>query len=223
VTGDRRTTDHSDHSERPVQARSVATRAALLDAALESLVELGYAATTTIETARRAGVSRGAQLHHFPTRAQLLTAAVQHLLERRMAEFRESMAAVDPGADRLDAAVDLLWSMFQGPAFVAWVELWMAARTDPDLAASVVAMEQRFTDESRALFVEMFPPEPGDDPALYDIGRDFAFALMEGVVLQRFVRSRQRPASEYLDILKQMLRNLRARPDESHRDGGVEA
>ena len=69
---------------RPTQARSIATRTALLDAALETLAEKGYAATTTIETARRAGLSRGAQLHHFPTKAQLLTAAVDHLLVRRM-------------------------------------------------------------------------------------------------------------------------------------------
>src|SRR6478752_8634622 len=95
----------------PLQARSLATRAALLDAALESLADRGYAATTTIETARRAGVSRGAQLHHFPTRAQLLAASVEHLLERRMTEFRARLAGVDPGADRLDAALDLLWSM----------------------------------------------------------------------------------------------------------------
>jgi hypothetical protein len=95
--------------------------------------------------------------------------------------------------------------------------------TDPDLAASVVAMEQRFTVESRALFLEMFPPGTGDDSALYDIGRDFAFALMEGVVLQRLVPRGQRPASEYLDVLKQMLRSLRAPPGGPRRDGGAEA
>ena len=193
-----------------MQARSVATRTALLDAALESLVERGYAATTTIETARRAGVSRGAQLHHFPTRAQLVTAAVQHLLQRRMAEFREAIVQIDPGADLLDAAVDLLWSMFQGPAFAAWVELWIAARTDPELAAAVVAVELRFTHESRALFLEMFPPEAGGDPALFDIGRDFAFALMNGIALERLVPRGQRPASEYLEVLKRLFRLLLA-------------
>ena len=193
-------------TDRPAQARSISTRAALLDAALDSLVERGYAATTTIETARRAGVSRGAQLHHFATRAQLLTATVEHLLERRMAEFRAALATSDPGADLLDAAIDLLWSMFQGPAFAAWVELWIAARTDPELAATVVAMEVRFTDESRALFVELFRPEAGGDPALFDIGRDFAFALMTGVALQRLVPRGQRPATDYLEVLKRMSR-----------------
>ena len=199
--------------DRPAQARSVATRAALLDAALETVVERGYAATTTIETARRAGVSRGAQLHHFPTKGQLLTAAVQHLLERRLAEFRDALATVDPGADRLDVAADLLWSMFQGPAFVAWVELWIAARTDPELGAAVVDMDRRFTLESRAMFLEMFSVEVGGDPVLYDIGRDFAFALMTGVALQRLVPRGQRPATEYLEVLKRMWRLLDHQPD----------
>jgi AcrR family transcriptional regulator len=195
-----------------VQARSVATRTALLNAALDSLVEKGYPATTTIETARRAGVSRGAQLHHFPTKAQLMTAAVQHLLERRLAEFRAALAAIDPDADRLDAATDILWAMFQGSAFVAWAELWIAARTDRAVADAVVAMDVRFTDESRALVRELFPFDGGGDSVLYDIGRDFAFALMTGVALQRLVPRGHRPASDYLDVLKRALRLLHASP-----------
>lgn len=197
-------------TDRPVQARSVATRTALLDAALESLAEHGYAATTTIETARRAGVSRGAQLHHFPTRAELLTAAVQHLLQRRMDEFREALANFDSAADFLDASCDLVWSMFQGPAFAAWAELWIAARTDPELAVAVIAMDEQFTDESRALFLEVFPAEVASGGVLYDIGRDFAFALMTGVALQRLVPRGQRPAADYLEALKHMFRLLLA-------------
>ena len=200
-------------ANRPVQERSVATRAALLDAALECLVERGYAATTTIETARRAGVSRGAQQHHFPTKAELLTTVVEHLLDRRRAEFVDALALVDPASDRLDAAVDLLWSMFQGPVFVAWTELWVAARTDPALARTVVAMERRFTAETRAMFLEMFPAETGTDPILYDIGRDFAFAVMTGVALQRLFPHGERPASDYLDALKYLFRIARAGPD----------
>jgi AcrR family transcriptional regulator len=156
-------------------------------------------------------------LHHFPTKAQLLAAAVQELFEQRKAEFLAALADVDPGADHLDAAVDLLWSMFPGPVFVAWTELWIAARTDPELATTVVAMERRFTAETREMFAEMFPPEPGADPVFLDIGRDFAFAVMTGVALQRLFPHGERPASEYLDALKHMLRLARSQP-ESRRD-----
>jgi AcrR family transcriptional regulator len=193
-----------------VQERSVATRAALLDAAIECLVELGYAATTTIETVRRAGVSRGAQLHHFPTKAHLLAAAVEHLFDRRRAEFLEAFEAIHPKANRLDAALDLLWSMFQGPAFVAWTELWVAARTDPELAATVLDVERRFTAETRTMFSELFPDETASGTLLHEIGRDFAFAVMTGVALQRLHPEGRRPASDYVDVLKAVFHMVRA-------------
>jgi AcrR family transcriptional regulator len=192
--------------DRRVQERSLATRAALLDAAIECLVDRGYAATTTIETARRAGVSRGAQLHHFPTKARLLATAVEHLFDRRRAEFIEALARIDPQADRLDAALDLLWSMFQGPAFIAWTELWVAARTDPELAVTVVAVERRFTAETRTMFAELFPAASESEGPLHDIARDFAFAVMSGVAMQRLFPHGERPASDYLDALKRVFR-----------------
>ena len=196
-----------DGDGRRPQSRGLATRAALLDAALECLVENGYAATTTVEVAKRAGVSRGAQLHHFPTKAELLTAAVEHLRARRTAEFRKAFADSAPGAHRLDAAIDLLWSMFQGRTFVAWAELWLAARTDPDLRAAVVEMDDRFIAEEREIFGELFPPEAGVDPWFYEFGLGFAFALMDGLALQRLVpRDNQAPASEFIEALKAVTR-----------------
>src|SRR5439155_24817595 len=105
-----------------------------LDATLACLSELGYAGTTTTEIVRRAGVSRGAQVHHFPTKAELVVAAVEHLFARRHEEFRAAFAERER---TLDAALDLLWEMFQGPTFDAWLELVVAGRTDPELHAEV--------------------------------------------------------------------------------------
>src|SRR3954470_6782757 len=128
-------------SSRTNAERTATTRQLLLDAAIESLVGVGYGPPTTTDIARRAGVARGAQLHHFPTKAELLTAAVGHLVDRRNAEFRKAFADAPAGADAVSAAIDVLWTMFQGPTFVAWVELWVAARTDPGLRAVTVEMD----------------------------------------------------------------------------------
>ncbi len=141
-------------------------------------------------------------------KAQLLATAVEDLFDRRRAEFLAALAVIDPAADRLDAAIDLLWSMFQGPAFVAWSELWMAARTDPELAASVVAVERRFTAESR-MFTVIFPPGPEADELLGGIARDFAFAVLTGVATQRLFPHGERPASDYLDAIKRVFRLAR--------------
>lgn len=149
-------------------------------------------------------MSRGAQQHHFATKAQLLATAVERVFDRRRSEFLEAFAAIDPQTDRLDAAMDLLWSVFQGRVFVAWTELWVAARTDPELAATVLAVERRFTAETRTMFTEMFPAQPGGDALLYGIARDFAFAVLTGVALQRLFPHGERPASDYLDALKRV-------------------
>jgi AcrR family transcriptional regulator len=188
------------------QERGIATRAALLDAAVECLVEQGYAATTTVEVARRAGISRGAQLHHFPTKAELLTAAVYHLCERRTAEFRNAFADAEPDADRLDLAIDLLWSFYRGPTFVAWAELWVAARTDADLRRQVLEMDRQFVDESREIFLELFPLEEGVDPGFYEVGEDFAGTLMLGLALQRMVVGAEPRQEQMIDALKAISR-----------------
>src|ERR1700710_802942 len=81
--------------------RSAATRQALLDATLECLVEDGYANTTTARVAERAGVSRGAHLHHFQTRSALVAAAVEHLRVRRAEELFAAADALPPGPERI--------------------------------------------------------------------------------------------------------------------------
>jgi AcrR family transcriptional regulator len=204
-----------DVRERRTQERGVATRAALLDAAVECLVEQGYGATTTVEVAKRAGISRGAQLHHFPTKAELLTAAVYHLCERRTAEFRKGFAQAEPGADRLDVAIDLLWSMIRGPTFVAWVELWVAARTDPDLRRQVLEMDSKFMDESRGVFLELFPREEGVDPGFYEVGQAFASTLMDGLALQRMVVGDELHQQQMIDALKAISRLFVPRPPDT--------
>jgi AcrR family transcriptional regulator len=204
----------SETGQRPPQERGLATRAALLDAALDCLIENGYAATTTTMVATRAGVSRGAQLHHFPTKAELLTASVNHLLERRTAEFRKAFADAEPGADQLDTAVDLLWSMFDSPTFVAWAELWMAARTDQSLRDVVLEMDERFMAECAAIFTELFPTADQEDRGFYRLGLGFATALMDGLALQRLLPvADQLPAGVFIEILKDVAR--RALPTSS--------
>jgi AcrR family transcriptional regulator len=81
---------------RTQQQRREETRRALLDAAVESLIEVGFARTTTLEVQRRAGVSRGALLHHFPSKAELLVAAVAHLAEMRAKEMKAFASQLPP-------------------------------------------------------------------------------------------------------------------------------
>ncbi|PZF96019.1 TetR/AcrR family transcriptional regulator [Micromonospora endophytica] len=139
----------------PQQERSRATQARLLEATVECLVEHGWSGTTTTVVAARAGVSRGAQLHHYPTRTALVTAAVAHLTERRAAELRVEAGVLPAGPDRLDRVVDLLAAAFTGPLFVAALELWVAARTDAELRAALLPLETRIGREMYRLTIDL--------------------------------------------------------------------
>lgn len=121
--------------------RSSAMRERLLDATIGCLVDYGYAGTTVTRIAERAGVTRGAQVHHYRTKDDLVTAAVTHLAGKS-AEFGWSQIASIAGADDITGELlDILWDMHRGPTFTATVELWVAARTDADLRRHVATVE----------------------------------------------------------------------------------
>ena len=161
--------------------RSADTQAALLDATIASLVEVGYSRTSTTEIVRRAGVSRGAQVHHYPTKADLVVAAVERVFTQQEQAFADSFAALPDDERTLVRAIDLLWAIFDGPAYPAVLELIVAARTDPELAVVVQAVSTRFERTVAALFDEFFP-ELGRLPTGGDIV-GFAFALLSGAAV----------------------------------------
>lgn len=130
-------------------------RARLLDATVECLVERGFSGTSTTLVSERAGVSRGAQLHHFPTKNALVVAAVEHLTEVRGAELEKAAAALPTGRRRTRAVLQMLADHFTSPVFTAALELWVAARTDENLLAAVAPLEQRVGRETHRLTVEL--------------------------------------------------------------------
>jgi len=191
---------------RTQQQRREETRRALLDAAVESLIEVGFARTTTLEVQRRANVSRGALLHHFPSKAELLVAAVDHLAEMRAREMkafasqlppervkRPAGDATDltgtedpeaaPGRDaRTDVVLGLLWQCFSGTFFQVAMELRTAARTDPELRRVLTIAERSLRDrivaQSRTLFGRAVAEHPGLERAL-----DLTLQLMIGAAM----------------------------------------
>ena len=139
-------------------------RGRLLDATVECLVERGFAGTSTTLVSERAGVSRGAQLHHFPTKNDLVVAAVEHLTEKRASELATAAARLPGGAQRTRAVLHMLGDHFAGPVFTAALELWVAARTDPALLAAVGPLELRVGRETHRMTVELLgadESEPG--------------------------------------------------------------
>lgn len=170
---------------RTQEDRSAETRTRVMDAALECLIEHGYASTTTTLIAERAGVSRGAQLHHFPTRQDLFAQAVEHLAYRNLEELRRMTTELTESEKRPDAALELLWQIFSGPLSFAMLELWIAARTDPHLHAAVEKLDRDAGESIRATLHELAGVT--GDGARFDRMMDLTVHLLRGMALQRTV------------------------------------
>jgi AcrR family transcriptional regulator len=143
--------------------RSTATRGALLDAVIDCLVEEGYAGTTTSRVAERAGLSRGAHLHHFQTRAALVAAAVERLSLRRLEELAAAGEALPTGPARTEQGLDLLWAHYASPLFQAAVDLWSHGRTDEELRDHLIDVERMLDRQTLELARKLFPDLAGTE------------------------------------------------------------
>jgi AcrR family transcriptional regulator len=179
---------------RTQEERSAATRAALLDSTIDCLIAYGYAGTTTTRVAEHAGVSRGAQMHHFQRKAPLVVAALLHLAERRCDELVRR--AADERADPA-RALDILWSTFSGPLFAAALELWMAARTDPELREALLPVEREIGRGARQTARDLCGM-PTDAVEL-------AANAMRGIALQQLLEPSNRRLNRQLGFLKTVL------------------
>lgn len=142
--------DRADRADRsPKQDRSRATRQRLLEAAVACLAESGWAGSTVSVVAERAGVSRGAAQHHFPTREDLFTAAVEYVAEQRSTALREL-----PAQDRASVVAALV-DLYTGPLFRAALHLWVAASNEPQLGPRVTELEARVGRETHRIAVQL--------------------------------------------------------------------
>jgi len=160
------------------------TRTALLEATVAQLADVGYAALTTRDVASRAGVSRGAQTHHFPTKADLVLAAVEHVFAEQTQRFRARWAGVPAEQRHLGTALALLWEVATGPHYPAVLELTVAARTDPALRVVVQAMAVALEQTVLNLVSELFP-NLADDAEARQAVVDLGFSLVQGAAILR--------------------------------------
>jgi len=139
----------------PQQDRSRATRQRLLEAAIECLAEVGWSGSTVSVVAERAGVSRGAAQHHFPTREDLVTSAVEYVASERLAVLRSHAVDLPTGPGRTKAVIDMVEHMYTGPLFRAAIHVWVAASSDERLRERVVALEAHVGRETHQTALEL--------------------------------------------------------------------
>jgi AcrR family transcriptional regulator len=180
------------------EERSAETRKRLLDATIECLHELGYAGTTTPEIARRAGVSRGAQLHHYRRKEELVVGALEYVFELRLERFSQVAGELPTEPEeRVKALVDLLWPQFKGPTFYAWLELVVASRTDAALREAVRAASNRFMQGVHEVFKLLFGIT--SDAGYTEPLEIIIFGMLEALALERVLCTSEQDEQEKLE------------------------
>lgn len=163
--------------------KSAQTRARLIEATISCLVKFGYSGTTTPKVAAEAGLSRGAMLHHFENGGALMQATIAELLDRRLRAFRRAVA--NPSND-VRTLVRTYWKQLLSPAFSAFIELAIAARTDKSLARILEPAQTEFRERWYELAVQLFPAWQHDRPA-FDLALALTQNTVEGMAINRLI------------------------------------
>jgi len=190
--------------------KSAMTRDKILDAAINCFVELGYTNVTTARVATAAGVSRGAMLHHFPSKTELIQAAVEYLHDKLLEDYTARVAKIPAkltGADRRRAGIDAYWEHLTGDLFVVYHELCVASRSDPELRAilenSQKAFEEHIRDTNAVLFSEW--KDRGDR---FTLAMDVTKCMMEGMAAAQLMTNRDARIKRLLNYLADRMEEI---------------
>ncbi|MGW7426872.1 TetR/AcrR family transcriptional regulator [Streptomyces sp. NPDC054813] len=189
----------------PKQDRSRATRQRLLEAAVACLAEHGWAGSTVAVVAERAGVSRGAAQHHFPTREDLFTAAVEYVAEERSTALRDLFP--QGNADDRRAVVRALVDLYTGPLFRAALHLWVAASNEDQLRLRVTELEARVGRETHRIAVDLLSADesrPGTRETVQGL-LDMARGLGLANLLTDDAARRERVVAQWAALLDETL------------------
>lgn len=188
--------------------KSAATRTQIIRAAISCIVELSYSNTTMMKISEKAGLSRGATLHHFPSKMDIIRAAVDYLFEKRLQAFRRSILEIPKGADMAHLAVQAYSEHLNHPLHIALFELSVAARTDDALKQILAPAQLAFDQEWYQTAWDLFPEWHADREA-FDLALNLSQQLIEGMTISSFTHARQIDRQQLLDYLEDKVRELK--------------
>lgn len=185
--------------------RKAATRSALLDATIRSLIDLGYARTTTTEIVNRASLSQGALFKHFPTKEALLAVAAAELCASLFPKFRKAMRTHRAGKDPIERAIRGLWSVFETEEVRVLHELYAAAPTEPALRDALIPIMKAHRDHIHGEAAALFPELAGSDAFVPTV--DLVITAMQGAALVLFQGQDRAREKLFLDGLSTLVRS----------------
>ncbi len=208
-TAKRETREEQDKSGWQAQ-KSARMRDTILDATLDCFINIGYANTTTARIAEKAGVSRGAMLHHFPSKTELIQAAVEYLHNKLNALYSRNIEKVThdlPVDERNRRGLQGYWKYLSSDLFTAYHELCVAGRTDPELQDilkdSIIRLNKNMLESNRLLF-----PEWSAQGERYELAMDITTFLMQGMAISQIVNQREKRVQRMINYLGDRLEEI---------------
>jgi AcrR family transcriptional regulator len=197
--------------------KSAMTRDRILEAAINCFVDLGYTNVTTAKVASAAGVSRGAMLHHFPSKTELIQAAVEFLHDKVLEDYTLRVAAIPKslkGKKRRRAGLDAYWDHLSGNLSIIHHELCVAGRTDPELRVVLENSQQLFTQHVNDTNVNLFE-EWIDKGDRFLLAMDVTKFMMEGMAAGQLMTDREERVDRLLNYLADRLEEIFEEGDDS--------
>jgi len=167
--------------------KSSLTRDRIIISTLECIIEYGYVRTTMVRIAKIAKVSQGSMQYHFPAKIDAIKAAINYLHVKRLNDHQRDLAHVPPGVSPMAHAIEVYWKHLIEGHFIAYQDLAIAARTDPELASVLQPSYQRFVKAWRNDALNLVP-EWNDSREQFELICDIGQYQMEGLAFGRLNR-----------------------------------
>ena len=186
--------------------KSRRTRERILDSAMRLFAEIGYHSATNGAIADAAELTRGAMLYHFPSREDLVEAAVTHIQAARLKMLDAAAKEPPPGADATTHAIEAYWRMLSETPFVAFAELQGVARTDAMVRERIAEAEDAF---DRAQFGAGFLAlATAGSGGRFQASRDLARFLLEGLSRATLAYDSESRSTNLLSVVERAVRML---------------
>lgn len=186
----------------PHAERTAAMRKRLIDAAIECLGRLGYGATTLQEVTDAAGVSRGAILHHFPNKVDLMIAVAEYAAGKQNRHVARQLADTQPGMDRYLAITMATWDAMQQPAAIALQEIMMGSRSDTELGVRFPAVIEALEKSQREGVWEQAQSVGITDKAQIEAMTWLHNAAMRGLAMELMFSKDMKKANAAMKLLR---------------------
>jgi AcrR family transcriptional regulator len=139
----------SSRLEGDESSRSSATKAGLVEAAIETLKADGFTGASARAIAGRAGCNQALVFYHYGSVVNLLLAALDEVSASRLARYREAVAAVGSPGQLVDVATAIFREDLDAGHVTVLVEMMAGASATPGLGAEVAARIAPWTEFAR--------------------------------------------------------------------------